>query len=80
MRLIRTVAPGVAALRDVSVAEFEQYVGLLPDLVARRCRFIVEENARVQAMAQALPAGDCAALHRLFADSYTCLLYTSRCV
>ncbi|MBK8799738.1 MAG: galactokinase [Anaerolineales bacterium] len=77
VRLIRTVAPGVAALRDVSVAEFEQYVGLLPDLVARRCRFIVEENARVQAMAQALPAGDCAALHRLFADSYTgaCELY-----
>jgi galactokinase len=77
VRLIRAVAPEVAALRDVSAADFEEYAALLPALVARRCRFIVEENARVQAMAQALPAGDRGALHDLFASSYTgaCELY-----
>lgn len=77
VRLIRAVAPEVAALRDVSAADFEEYAPLLPTLVARRCRFIVEENARVQAMAHALPAGDRAALHDLFASSYAgaCELY-----
>lgn len=77
VRLIRAVAPEIAALRDVNTAMFAQYATLLPGLTARRCRFIVEENARVQAMAHALPTGDRAALHSLFAHSYAgaCELY-----
>lgn len=77
VRLIRTAAPTVAALRDVSVEEFATYAPWLPALIARRCRFIVEENARVLAMAAALPAGDATRLHDLFAASYAgaCELY-----
>ena len=77
VRLIRTVAPEVVALRDVSPAAFEHYATLLPALTARRCRFIVDENARVQAMAHALPTGHRTALHSLFASSYAgaCELY-----
>lgn len=77
VRLMRAVAPTVAALRDVSVEEFATYAPRLPALIARRCRFIVEENARVLAMAEALPAGEVTRLHDLFAASYAgaCELY-----
>ncbi|MCY2989149.1 MAG: galactokinase [Planctomycetota bacterium] len=61
---------GVRALREVSLAQFEQAVDCLPAEVAKRCRFIVEENARVLALADALVAGQRAAIRRLMADSF----------
>jgi galactokinase len=42
---------------------------LLP-LVAKRCRFIIEENQRVLDLAEALIKGDAPYLQRLFAASY----------
>jgi galactokinase len=62
--------PGVSALRDVTLAQFEQRARSLPPLVARRCRFIIEENLRVLRLAQALPAADRAAIEALTAASY----------
>ena len=61
---------GVRALREVSLAQFEQATDRLPSEVAKRCRFIVEENARVLALADALAAGQRAAIGRLTADSF----------
>ncbi len=71
VRLIRIAAPAVAALRDVPAGQFAAYEPLLPPTTARRCRFIIEENARVLALAQALPTGDTAWLAELWAASYT---------
>lgn len=62
--------PGVTALRDVSLDQFTPYEGDLPPVVARRCRFIIEENQRVLDLAQALPAGDRRAIDSLTDDSY----------
>ncbi len=62
--------PGVTHLRDVSLAQFEAHAAALPEVIARRCRFIIEENERVLALARALPAADLAAIHDLMADSY----------
>ncbi len=62
--------PGVTHLRDVSFEQFEAHAAELPDAVARRCRYILEENARVPALAAALTAGDHAAIHQLTAASF----------
>ncbi|HZL37160.1 MAG TPA: galactokinase [Tepidisphaeraceae bacterium] len=38
--------PGVRALRDLTMSQLEQAQGKLPDVVFRRCRHVVGENAR----------------------------------
>lgn len=49
---------GVAALRDVSREQYLAHESALPPVIAKRCRFIVEENQRVLDLAAALPPGD----------------------
>jgi galactokinase len=46
--------PGVRALRDVTLSQFIAHEGDLPVVVARRCRFVIEENERVGRMGEAL--------------------------
>jgi len=60
----------VTALRDVTLAQFEAHEADLPPVVARRCRFVIEENERVLRLAEALPTGDQAAIRALTAASY----------
>lgn len=67
---LRTWLPEIEALRDVDLAQFAAHEEALPPVVARRCRFIIEENTRVLALAAALPAGDRAQLASLFAASW----------
>jgi galactokinase len=69
-RLLTGFYPGVRALRDVTPSQFERHAASLPPLVARRCRFIVEENQRVLRLAQALPVADRTAIRTLTAASY----------
>lgn len=61
---------GAGALREVDAARFQQHEHRLPPDVARRCRFIIEEHARVLELADALPGGDRAAIRRLTAGSF----------
>lgn len=61
---------GVAALRDVSPTQFEAQQASLPEVVARRCRFIIEENRRVLDLAAALSGNDLDAVNTLTAASY----------
>jgi galactokinase len=65
--------PGVRALRDVSVADFERLSGKLPDVVRKRCRHVVSENARTLAAAAALAAGDLKTTGRLMNESHASL-------
>jgi len=60
----------VQALRDVTPALFQQQRGSLPEVVAKRCQFIIEENQRVLALGEALASGERARLGELFAASY----------
>ncbi len=73
VELLREVLPDVRALRDVSVAEFEQYQDLLPEPVKRRCRHIVTENARTLAAADALKAGNLREMGKLMYQSHESL-------
>ncbi len=62
--------PSVRALRDVSLERFKAHEAELPEVIARRCRFIIEENQRVLDLAVALPVGDRDELGRLFDTSF----------
>jgi galactokinase len=48
VKILKTVLPEIKALRDVSVEDFDQHVHLLPAVVAKRARHIVEEIARTR--------------------------------
>ena len=39
--------PGISSLRDVTLTDYEKYEGKLPALTQKRCRYVIEENARV---------------------------------
>lgn len=65
-----TKDPDVRAMRDVSLALFESYEPELPSQVASRCRFIMEENARVHALADALRRNDRSKIAAVTAASF----------
>lgn len=64
VRLMAPALGAIKALRDVTPDGLERWRALLPDLVYRRCRHIVTENARVLEAERALNAGDFAACGR----------------
>lgn len=69
-RILAASLPGVRTLRDVAPAQLALHEASLPPTVARRCRFVVEENERVHRLAAALPDGDRAVISRLCEASY----------
>ncbi len=68
---------GKSALREVEPDAFRARAGDLPPLVAKRCRFILEEHVRVYALASALETGDHGTIRDLTAASFAgaCHLY-----
>ena len=70
LRLLQRAYPRITALRDVTPAMFAQQKQGLPEVIARRCQFIIEENQRVLDLAQLLPEGRPESLHALFEASY----------
>jgi len=69
-RLLRELQPGITTLRDVSVPLFERLQGRLPELLARRCRFVVEENQRVMGFTAAVVREDREEMRRACAGSF----------
>ncbi|MFD1721996.1 galactokinase [Amnibacterium endophyticum] len=61
---------GVTALRDVTVDDLPGAEQVLDDIVFRRVRHVVTEDARVQESVAALKAGDLAAFGRLMYASH----------
>ena len=70
VQFLQQFNPNISALRDVSMSEFLTHEAEMPALVARRCRFIIEENQRVLDLAGAITKGDINVLTRLFSASY----------
>lgn len=68
--LLQAAYPQIRCLRDMTWTQFEQEEARLPAIVARRCRFILQENQRVLDLAAALPSGKAEPLQQLFAFSY----------
>ena len=70
-RILATYYPEVTALRDVSLEMFEAHKSDLPQVVAKRCQFVIEENQRVLDIAVAISNGDHQKIQTLCAQSFT---------
>jgi galactokinase len=51
---LRRLNPGIVSLRDVTMDDLEAVRGVVPDLIFRRCRHVVNENARVLSAVEAM--------------------------
>ena len=70
MRLLSRYLGPIQALRDVTPKQLEAKRRKLPELIYRRCRHIVTENARVLEAERALEAGDFVACGRAMNASH----------
>ena len=73
VEILRQVLPGIRALRDVSVEDFEAHEERLPEPIRSRCRHVVTENARTLAATEALRASDFELMGRLMLKSHESL-------
>jgi galactokinase len=55
-RILSQFYPQIKTLRDASLEQLDAHLDDMPEVVARRCRFIIQENQRVLDMAEALEA------------------------
>jgi galactokinase len=65
VRAVQTVYPEVKSLRDVSLDQLEACEGAMSEMVYRRCRYVLEENERLQLAVDALKEGDLEQLGQL---------------
>jgi galactokinase len=73
VRALSKYLPQVRALRDVTPEDLERYGHELPEVVVRRCRHVIGENARVLKAAAALERGDLPAFGNLMLESHRSL-------
>ena len=65
--------PNVRALRDVTEADLKRYGDDLSEVIYRRCRHVITENARVLAAAKSLEGGDLEGFGSLMNESHRSL-------
>jgi galactokinase len=70
---IAAVYPEVRTLRDVSEEQFENVAARLTEVVARRARHVVSEDARVNRFTEASARGDVTAMGKLMVESHRSL-------
>ena len=73
--LLQPVLPGITALRDVTPEQLEAHKALLPEMVYRRCRHVVSEDARVLQAVGAMEIGELVQLGDLLNASHESLRY-----
>jgi galactokinase len=73
MRGLSRYLPHARALRDVTPEDLHKYGCDLPDVVFRRCRHVVSEDARVLQAAEALECRDLQAFGKLMLESHRSL-------
>ncbi len=65
--------PGIKALRDVTLEQFESVQNKLPELVRKRCRHVISEDERTQRSIDALNANDLELFGQLMNESHDSL-------
>jgi galactokinase len=73
VEILRHSLSGIRALRDVSVPDFDAHSSKLPEVVRKRARHVVTENARTLEAKTALSAGDLTRFGALMAASHASL-------
>jgi len=58
IQILRKYFPDVHSLRDISIAQLEQHRKDLPEIIYRRCHFVVFENDRLLQGCRLLTKGD----------------------
>ncbi|MCJ7775197.1 MAG: galactokinase [Desulfobulbaceae bacterium] len=69
-QILKDIYPEIKALRDVTLDQFHLHRERLPEVVAKRCQFVIEENQRVLDIAAALAKGDRGKIKELALDSF----------
>jgi galactokinase len=72
-RLLAQQIPNVSALRDVAESQFEALAGNLPEVIRKRCRHVITENARVLRAGVALEGHDLEQFGLLMKESHESL-------
>lgn len=70
---LRQVRPGIKSLRDVTMSDVEAVEGRIPDVIYRRCRHVVRENARVLSAVGAMETNTGSKLGALMYESHISL-------
>ena len=65
--------PDIVALRDATLEQLDQVKSELPEVIYRRCRHVITENARVLAAGEALEHSDLNQFGSLMAESHRSL-------
>lgn len=73
VRVLKTVLPEIASLRDVTEMQLNHHRDLLEPVVYRRCRHVITENHRVQRAGNALQHGDVRVFGHLMYESHRSL-------
>ena len=73
VRVLARQHPEIRALRDASLQDLEEHRGELGEVVYRRCRHVVTEDARVLKAAEALEGRDLHEFGRLMGESHRSL-------
>jgi len=73
VKILSKVLPGIQALRDVSLCDFEKHQSRLNPLTLKRCRHIISENQRVLDAIEAFKAEDWKRVKVLFRESHESL-------
>lgn len=73
VRYLAQFYPNVRALRDVTIEQLEQHRSGLAEVIYRRCRHVVTENARVIEAGEALEQHDLSRFGRLMGASHVSL-------
>lgn len=81
VRTLSKFYPGIKALRDVSVEQLTEHESDLPAIVYRRCKHVVQENARTLEAVKCFASGDLARVGHLMRASHESLrdLYEVSC-
>ena len=81
VEILKQFIPGITSLRGVTSAQVEQYKSALPPKVYDRCRFVTQENERVQQACTRLQNNELAEAGRLMNASHDGLsrLYEVSC-
>ncbi len=62
--------PSITSLRDVTLDDFKKYEAELPQITQKRCRYVVEENTRVQTAVNALTTKNISTFGTLMNESH----------
>lgn len=73
VELLKAQLANIYSLRDVSMDDFEQYQGLLPETTRKRARHVIEEIERVKQASFRLVEEDAAGFGRLMVEGHRSL-------